>query len=154
MPKIAATEERTLRVRAPLKDVYQFFRDPGLLKEETADVERFERLEGDRAHWLLVEKVEKGLRYQASYTVEYHGNGSDHVTWRTTEGNLDSEGEVFLRQVDASSTEIKYRETVAPDLPITNLTAKIFKPIVAREVRKDIGKFLDRVEQRFGRSES
>ena len=153
MTKIAATEERTLKVKSPLKDVYQFFNDPGLLKEETADVERFERLEGNRARWVLTEKVEKGIRYMADYTVEYHGNGSDQVTWHTIEGNLDTQGEVFLRRVDESNTEIRYREVLAPDLPITSLMAKLFKPIVAREVRKDIGKFLDRVERRFGRSE-
>ncbi|QRN98868.1 hypothetical protein JRI60_07510 [Archangium violaceum] len=153
MTKIVATEERTLRVRSPLKDVYQFFNDPGLIKEETADVERFELLEGNRAHWILTEKVEKGIRYLADYTVEYHGNGTDHVTWRTIDGNLDTQGEVILRQLDAPNTEIRFREMLAPDLPITNLMAKLFKPIVAREVRKDIGKFLDRVEHRFGRAE-
>ncbi len=152
MTKIAATEERTLTVRAPLQDVYQFFSDPGLLKEVTADVERFERLEGNKARWILIEKVEKGVRYLADYTVQYNPEGGNRVTWRTIEGNLETDGEVVLRSIDGSSTEIRYRETVAPDLPISNLTAKLFKPIVAREVRKDIGKFLDRVELRFGRA--
>jgi uncharacterized membrane protein len=153
MAKIPATEERTFNVRAPLPDVYRFFSDPGLLREETGDVARFERLPGDqanRAHWVLVEKVEKGIRYTADYTVEYQGNGADRVTWRTVEGNLDTEGEVLLRPLADGLTEIRFREVLAPDLPITNLMAKLFKPIVAREVRKDIGRFLERVERRFG----
>lgn len=149
MTKIAATEERTLTVRAPLQEVYQFFSDPGLLKEVTADVERFERLGDNKARWTLTEKVEKGVRYLADYTVQYSPDGGNRVTWQTIEGNLETTGEVVLRSIDGSTTEIRYRETVAPDLPISSLTAKLFKPIVAREVRKDIGKFLDRVELRF-----
>jgi uncharacterized membrane protein len=151
MTKIAATEERTLTVRSSLEDVYRFFADPALLKEETADVDRFDRLDGNRARWVLTEKVEKGVRYQADYTVEYDCNGKDQVSWRTIQGNLDTEGQVLLRTVGDAVTEIRYREALAPDLPITNLMAKIFKPIVAREVRKDIGKFLDRVQRRFDR---
>jgi uncharacterized membrane protein len=152
MTKIAATEERTMMVRAPLAEDYQCFSDPALLREETADVDRFERLGVNKARWILTEKVEKGLRYQADYTVEYLCNGADRVAWRTVEGNLDTDGEVVLRAVSDGTTEIRYREMVAPDLPITSLMAKLFKPIVAREVRKDIGKFIDRVERRFGRS--
>jgi len=150
MAKIDATEERTLLLKAPLAEVYRFFADPALLKEETADVERFEPLGEGKAHWVLTEKVEKGVRYQADYMIEYRGNGSDRVTWRTIEGNLDTEGEVLLRAIGESTTEVRFRERLAPDLPITALMAKIFKPIVAREVRKDIGKFLDRVAERFG----
>jgi uncharacterized membrane protein len=151
MTKIAAVEERTLRVTSPLKDVYKFFIDPELIKEETADVHGFERVDGSTARFVLVEKVEKGIRYQADYTVEYKGNGSDEITWRTIRGNLEATGTVRMQKVTESITEIQYRESVAPDLPITQLMAMLFKPIVAREVRKDIGKFLDRVEARFGR---
>jgi len=151
MTKIAAVEEMTLHVTAPLNDVYKFFIDPELINEETVDVHRFERFDDSTARWVLVEKVEKGIRYQADYTVEYQGNGSDEITWRTIGGNLEASGTVRLQKVTESETEIRYRESVAPDLPITHLMAILFKPIVAREVRQGIGKFLDRVEARFGR---
>lgn len=152
MTKIAATVERTLRVKGPMEAVYRFFADPGQLREAIVDVERFSRLERNQARWVLTEKAEKGIRYTADYTVEYTGNGNDRVTWQSVAGNLDTQGEVVLRQTGEAETEIQFRNTIAPDLPIGSLLAAVFKPIVAREVRQDIGKFLDRVEVRFGRA--
>lgn len=158
MAKIAATEERTLIVSAPIEEVYGFFSSPALLREETPEVEHFELLGPGKARWVLVEKAEKGIRFQADYTVEYTAQGGDCVTWRTVtatvqgEGrsNLDTIGEVLLRRRGDGCTEIRYRETLAPDLPITPILATLFRPIVAREVRADIGRFLDRVARRFG----
>jgi uncharacterized membrane protein len=156
MAKIAATEERTLIVSASLEEVYGFFSSPALLREETPEVERFELLGPGKARWVLTEKAEKGIRFQADYTVEYKGVGGDRVTWRTVtgrgegSGNLDVMGEVLLRRLGDRRTEIRYRETLTPDLPITPILAALFKPIVAREVRADIGRFLDRVARRFG----
>jgi carbon monoxide dehydrogenase subunit G len=150
MAKIAATEERTLIVSASVEEVYGFFSDPALLREETPDVERFERLGPGRARWVLAEKAEKGIRFQADYTVEYTGHDDDRVTWRTLAGNLDTAGEVRLMRLGNHETEIRYRETLAPDLPITPILATLFRPLVVREVRADIGRFLERVAHRFG----
>lgn len=150
MVKIFATEERTMRVRAPISEVHAFFRDPAMIRELSADVESFERIDEHRARWLLTEKVEKGVRFQADYTVEYRNEADARVVWCTTAGNMDVKGEVELRAIEPQCTEIFYRETVGPDLPITKLTALLFKPIVARELRQDIRHFLDRVRERFG----
>lgn len=154
MTKIKATEKRTLAVAAPITDVYNFFLDPMKISKLTADLEKFELLDPHRARWMLVEKVEKGVRYAADYTVEYSGNGQDEVTWQSVEGNMDIDGKIALRSLENGHTELDYQETVAPDLPITRLTAIIFKPIVARELRQDISGFLDRVTEHFGPSES
>jgi uncharacterized membrane protein len=150
MVKIFATEERTMRVRAPLSEVYAFFRDPAMIRELSADVESFERIDEHCARWVLTEKVEKGVRFRADYTVEYRSEAEERVVWCTTTGNMDVDGEVELRALEPQCTEIFYRETVGPDLPITKLTALLFKSIVARELRQDIRHFLDRVRDRFG----
>ncbi len=150
MVKIFATEERTMRVHAPLATVHAFFSDPAMIRELSADVESFERIDEHRARWVLTEKVEKGVRFHADYTVEYRAEAQERVVWTSTEGNMDVEGEVTLRSIEPQCTEILYRETVGPDLPITKLTALLFKPIVARELRLDIRHFLDRVLERFG----
>ncbi len=150
MVKIFATEERTLRVRAPVSEVRDFFLDPDRLREVSVDVESFERLDDRRARWVLTEKVEKGVRFQADYTVQYDGEHEGQVAWRTTGGNMGVEGVATLESVEPDGTQIHYRETVSPDLPITKLTALLFKPIVAGELRKDINQFLDRVSDRLG----
>lgn len=152
MVKIAATEERSFTVQAPLGEVRDFFCNPVLLRDITADVESFEHVEPRRARWILVEKVEKGVRFRADYTVEYDTPGPDQVVWRSVAGNMDVDGEVKLREIDSEHTEIHYRETIAPDLPITRITAVLFKPIVARELRQDISGFIERVAARWGQS--
>ena len=153
MTRIAAAEARTFMVAAPLAEVYRFFMSPTLLSEATADVDSCECLEGDRAHWQLAEKVDQGIRFRADYVVQYTGNGCDAVSWRTISGNLQSEGRVVLQQLDVAVTEIRYSESVAPDLPITPFLATLFKPIVAREVRQGIAEFLDRIERKLGPAE-
>ncbi len=150
MTAISATEERTLTVRAPTVEVHDFFCNPTLLSELTADLESFEQKDKQCARFVLTEKVEKGVRFRADYTVAYESKGSDRVVWRSIAGNMEVDGEVKLRPIDSNHTEIYYRETVAPDLPVSKLTAMLFKPIVARELRQDIGKFLDRVTARWG----
>ena len=41
-------------------------------------------------------------------------------------------------QQGAAAQSVTYQETLAPDLPIPNLMAKVFGPIVAREVSRGI----------------
>jgi uncharacterized membrane protein len=149
MAKIAATEERRMTVGASLATVYGFFSNPDRMRDLTPDVELYERLSPTRARWVLTEKTEKGIRFGPRYTVEYIGNGSSRVDWRSLDGNMDVEGSVELSQAAGGGTEVLYRETVAPDLPITPILARIFKPIVARELQKDIGRFLVRVQARL-----
>lgn len=149
MAKIATTEERTRIISGSLEDLYRFFCDPALIREETADVARFEPLGEGRGHFVLVERGGMGGRFQADYTIEYTGNRSDCVTWRTLGGNLDTTGEILLRRIDDRSIEVRYRETLALDLPIWSFVARLLKPLVARELRSDIDRFLGRVAQRF-----
>jgi hypothetical protein len=149
MAKIATTQERTRVVSAPLEDLYRFFCDPALIREETSDVARFEPLGEGRGHFVLAEKKGMGGRFQADYTIEYTGNRGDCVTWRTLDGNLDTKGEILLRRIDDRQSEIRYRETLALDLPIWSLVARLIRPLVARELRSDIDRFLERVARRF-----
>ncbi len=149
MPPIEATDSRTIRVRVPMADVYAFFLDPAMRQQVMPDLERFEVLDEHTVRWILVEKREKGIRFQADYTVVFEGNGSDEVRWRATEGNMGNTGTVLLRSLDGGFTEVRYTELMAPDLPIPRLLAKVFRPIVAREVRQGIGQMIDNVEAYF-----
>ena len=48
-----------------------------------ASVERCERLPDNQVRWVLEEKVDKGIRFQADYIVVYDGDGAEHVGWRS-----------------------------------------------------------------------
>ncbi len=146
MPKIPATESQTFEVKAPMETVYATFADPEIVKENFVGLERAEMKGNGEVRWILEEKVDKGIRFRGDYTVRYEGNGKDRIRWHTLAGNIDSEAEVALTEIP-SGVRVRYRETIAPDLPIPRLMAKIFRPIVAREVRKDLVKYVENVKR-------
>jgi uncharacterized membrane protein len=149
MVRIAATEERTLTVPANPATVYDVFSRPEMLGQVMASVESCQPLPGNTVRWVLKEKADKGIRFKADYTVAYEGDGSGHLRWRSVEGNMRNDGDVWLRPIEGGGTEIRYRESVEPELPITPLLARLITPMVARELRGEINEFLDRVREYF-----
>jgi carbon monoxide dehydrogenase subunit G len=144
--RIAATEEQVFNVPASPDRVYAFFADLDKVREITPGVERCERLTDGRVRWVLEEKVDKGISFRADFVVAYDGNGTDHVHCRFVEGNMANDWDAWIKPVPGGS-EIRYRETVAPELPITPVLALLIKPLVARELRNGVNRFLDRVRE-------
>lgn len=149
MAWIDGTERRTYDIRAPIERVYAFLTRPALLVAAFADLERHELLDERTARWQLKEKKDKGIKFRPDYTVRYGGNGTDRVEWGPVTGNMRSTGRAVLRAKGPELTEVDYEETIESDLPIPGLMAKVFKPIVAREIRKGVQGFLDRVKLRL-----
>jgi uncharacterized membrane protein len=149
MTFIAATEEQMLTVTAAPDQVYAFFAQPRNLCDALGSVERCDVLPDGRVHWVLAEKVDQGIRFQGDYVVTWAGDGAEHVGWRFVEGNMRNEGDVWLRATPAGGTEIRYREVVEPDLPVTPLMARLIRPLVVRELRREIARFLEHVRLHF-----
>ena len=146
MAWISGTEERTYMIDAPSEDVIDFFCNPERFKEAFGQLESAEEVEPNVWTWTLVEKAEKGIRFQGVYTVEYTREG-DVGTWDSRAGtNSSSKGRVSCRALGAL-TEVTYSETLGFDLPIPKLAAKLFRPIVAREIRHGVGEFLDSAKE-------
>jgi uncharacterized membrane protein len=143
MAWIEGTHEETFVVDAPHEEVAEFFCDPAKFQEALGQVESAEETEEGVWHWVLEEKAEKGIKYQADYTVKYERDG-DTLTWHTLEGNMKSEGKTVVTDLGGGQTEVEYKETIATDLPIPKLMAKVFKPIVAREIAGGVGDFLEK----------
>jgi len=141
MAWIEGTEEKTFVVDAAYEDVVEFFCNPEQFQEAFTQLENIEEVEDGVWKYTLEEKAEKGIRFQGVYTVRYERDG-DVCTWETLEGNMRSEGRVSFRDLNGK-TEVDYLETIATDLPIPRLMAKVFKPIVAREIRGGVGEYLD-----------
>lgn len=146
MAKITANEEQVFHVAASPDRVYAFFTDLDKIRDITPGVERCERLPDGRVRWVLEEKVDKGIRFQADFVVTYDGNGTDHVLCRFVDGNMVNDWDAWIKPIPGG-TEIRYRETVAPELPITPVLALLIKPLVARELRNGVNRFLDRVRE-------
>ena len=152
MVKISATEEQVLTVAAGPEVAYAFFSRPEELSRAMDSVERCELLPGGKVRWVLEEKVDQGIRFRADYVVAFEGDGAGHVRWRSVEGNMGNDGDVWIKPLPDGGSEIRYRESVEPDLPITPLMARLIKPLVARELRREIIHFLDRVRDHLSNS--
>jgi uncharacterized membrane protein len=142
MAWIEGSEEQTFVVNAPYEKVANFFGDPGEFQCCIIGLESAERMDPLIWHWVLNEKTEKGVSYQADYTVAYNKQGDGVIEWQTIKGNLRTEGISRCTKLDEDRTEVYYRETIASDLPIPRLLAKVFSPIVAREIRQGVTGFL------------
>ncbi len=145
MAWVEGVVERTFVVNAPLEKVSSFFCDPAEFQAAFGSMEKSEEIEEGVWHWTLEKKSEKGITFQGIYKVKYTRDG-DSVRWETLEGNVRSNGSTQCRSLGGDRTEVVYNETMQTDLPIPRLAAKVFKPIVCREVRAGIGDFLDRAK--------
>lgn len=148
MAKIAITENRVFQVPADPAQVYAWLSQPEMLQQAMVDVERCEILADDRVHWVLKERVDQGIRFQPDFVVTYSGNGSNHVSCRFVEGNMANEWDAWITPAPEGS-QISYRESIEPDLPITALMARLITPLVVKELRNDVDQFLDRVRQQL-----
>jgi uncharacterized membrane protein len=145
MVRITAMEEQVLTVKASPERVYAFFSRPEQLSQAMASIEHCELLPGGKVRWVLEEKVDQGIRFRGDYIVAYDGDGAEHVSWRSVEGNMRNDGDVWIKSLPGGGSEVRYRESVEPELPITPLMARLLKPLVARELRREIIQFLERV---------
>ena len=150
MSKVRLEIKRTLRVRAPLPDVFIFFADPDRMKEEAVNLDLYERIDATRSRWVFKSRTQqRGLYFAPEYTIETRTNGVDHVTWESVAGNTGSRGDVRLRRV-GDDTEIDYYQMSEPDLPVPKLMAKLFDIIARKLGQKDLEDWVGRVVQRFG----
>jgi uncharacterized membrane protein len=147
MAKIEATEERVFNVTTSPEKAYAFFSQPEQLRQAMDGVERCEVLAVGMVRWVLAEKRDQGIRFQPDYVVVIRGDGARHITWRTVEGNMGDVGEVWVDPLPDGGSRIRYVETVEPDMPVTPLLARLIKPLVARELRNDLSRFLQRAQQ-------
>jgi len=142
MAKVAVTEECTFHVTADATSAYEFFSKPQLFREAMEGVLRCEEIEMDRVRWILEEQADQGVRFQPDYIVAYTCDGWQRVAWEFIDGNLRNEGEIRIAALPDGGSEIHYRETVEPDLPITPLLMMLVKPLVTRELRAGLQHFV------------
>lgn len=146
MAWIEASHQKSIEVDAPKDEVAEFFASPDKIRHCMVELERAEKIDEQTWRWIREEIGARNITFQGDYTVRYERDG-DIVRWENVgEGNMRTRGTVTVRELGPGRTEFTYDETIASDLPIPGLAAKVFRPIVAREVRKGIDEFLAQVE--------
>ena len=146
MVKVAVTEECVFQVNVEARRAYEFFSKPQLFRQAMDGVLRCEELEADQVHWLLEAQADQGIRFQPDYSVNYVCDGSQSVRWEPRGGNLRNEGQIRIVPRDTGGCEIHYCETVEPDLPISPLLMKLVKPLIIRELRRGLRRFVERAQ--------
>lgn len=147
MAWIEGSATKTVVMNAPLDEVAEVFVSPAHLKESMENLERFEVVDEHTYRWLLKPMGAKGITFQGDYTVRYERQG-DVVRWESLEGGtMRTRGSARLRELGAGRTEVSYEETLASDLPIPKLGAKLFRPIVAGEIVRGVESFLNEVKR-------
>ncbi len=144
MAFIEGAQSRTFVVSASPERVLTYFSDPEQFRDANAEVESLVESAPGTWRFTLKAKSEKGITFQGVYDVRYSREEQGVVRWETVCGNMRTSGLVRARALSEAETEVVYEETMAPDLPIPALLARVFKPIVAREVQQGINTFLDR----------
>ena len=145
MTWIEGEHQRTFEVEASLDEVAEFLSDPSQVRHCMVDLEDAKRIDDDTWRWIREEVGAKGVTFQGDYTVRYLRDG-DVVTWESVgEGTIRTEGRAELASVNEETTRVDYREKLASDLPIPRLAKKVFRPIVAREIRNGVDEFVDEV---------
>jgi uncharacterized membrane protein len=150
MARVEASYSEVFVVQQPVSEVFQCLLELETLARLTPSVETFEVLGERIARYVLEARSDGGDTFQPDYTLVYADNGADAVSWHAVSGNMGIQGTIQLTPHSLGATECRYFETIAPELPITKLTAAIFKPLVARELRKDIGRFVANLKRHFG----
>ncbi len=139
--------DTTITIDAPYDEVLSFFQHPEEFKAAFGEMEKGEEVDGGVWEWVLEEKSEKGITFQGHYKVAYTET-DDGMTWESLdEGNMRSKGSSEVRDVGDGTTEVHYVERMRTDLPIPKLMAKVFRPIVSREVTKGLSNFLDNAKE-------
>lgn len=142
MAWIDGEEERIFYLDQPEEKVVAFFCDPNRFVEAFTTLENGEEIEPLVWDYTLDTISVGGISFQGKYVVEYECEGST-IRWSSRDGeNMKSTGKTVVSKV-GSRVQVEYMEKISTDLPIPRLAAKLFRPIVAHEVKKGINVFLD-----------
>jgi len=91
--------ERTIRVRAPINEVYRFWRNFENLPQFMEHVEEVRNLGGDgqMSHWKLKGPLGITVEYDARLTQDVENKS---IGWNSTEGSMQTTGVVTFTEVD------------------------------------------------------
>jgi len=136
--------------------VAAFFADVDNLIRCTSDLESCVRVGDSSYAWTLVEKRELGLVLHPKYVLDYVWEGGHRLRWSTAgheaDSNLRISACVDFIPNGSDACVVRVRESIAFDLPVSFITAKIVKAIACREAEADMVGMLERLSMSLERS--
>jgi uncharacterized membrane protein len=139
--------ERTVRVRAPIKDVYRFWRNFENLPQFMEHVEQVQKLDADgqTTHWKLKGPIGISVEYDARLTQDVENKS---IGWNSSGGSMETTGTVTFTEIeDYTEVHVVMQWYDTPGGPIGEFVAK-FLQNPDEMLQDDLQRFKNLVESR------
>lgn len=139
--------ERTIRVRAPISEVYKFWRNFENLPRFMEHVEEVRHLGGDGqySHWKLKGPLGMSVEYDARLTQDEEDSS---IGWNSTEGSLQTTGTVTFTEVgEYTEIHVVMQWYDPPAGPIGEWFSKVFQN-PEKMLQEDLERFKNLAESR------
>ena len=139
--------ERTVRVRAPIKDVYRFWRNFENLPQFMEHVEQVQKLDADgqTTHWKLKGPIGISVEYDARLTQDVENKS---IGWNSSGGSMETTGTVTFTEIeDYTEVHVVMQWYDTPGGQIGEFVAK-FLQNPDEMLQDDLQRFKNLVESR------
>jgi uncharacterized membrane protein len=146
--------EKSIRVNAPVREVYQFWRNFENFPQFMEHVESVQVTGADKtvSHWKLKGPMGTSVEYDAELAKD---EPNKMIGWNSTRGSMETTGAVTFNDVGNGMTEVhvvmQWYDT--PGGPIGEAASKIFQN-PDHMLEEDLHRFKDIVEARVGSAAS
>jgi uncharacterized membrane protein len=141
--------ERSIRVKAPASQVYQFWRNFENFPRFMENVEDVKLLdpEGRRSHWKLRGPMGTSVEYDAELTQD---ESNTAIGWNTSDGEMTTTGNVtFTEQEDNTLVHVIMQWADPPGGAIGETASRVLQN-PERMLEEDLQRFKDIAEGRVG----
>ena len=141
--------ERSIRVKAPAAQAYQFWRNFENFPEFMRHVEQVRCLDAEcrRSHWKLRGPVGVSIEYDAELTQDEPNKA---ISWNSRDGEMNTTGSVtFSEQEDNTLVHVIMQWASPPGGPIGEAASHILQD-PDEMLQQDLERFKDIVEGRVG----
>ncbi|HYU19225.1 MAG TPA: SRPBCC family protein [Chloroflexota bacterium] len=141
--------ERSIRVAAPVSDVYNFWRDfenfPAFM--EHVEAVTYLDVDGRASHWKLKGPLGTSVEFDARMT---HEEPNRSIGWNSTGGSIETSGEVtFTDLADNTQVHVVMQWADPPGGAVGEAASRLLMDPEGR-LEKDLQRFKDIVEGRIG----
>ncbi|MFC0304962.1 SRPBCC family protein [Rhizorhabdus histidinilytica] len=145
-PKGDSLTGRTVTINRPRAEVYAYWRDFATLPTFMDNVERVDRIDEKRSHWVVKAPAGRTVEWDSVITEEREG---ETIAWASTEGaDVPNSGRIDFRDAPGGrGTQVT--ATIVYDPPagaVGKLIAKIFQREPAIQARRDLRRFKQLME--------
>lgn len=149
MAKFPTEVERSVTVKVPLEQAYQYLWDVVGSAQCIPGIDQCKRVDNDTYRFVFQERSTGPVSMVVRYTARYDGNGKDRISFAGTnakDDNTEVAGSIRL-QPTGESTKIVLKQMLAPDTPVPRLLQGFLKSFVDSEAAETVKQYLQNVKK-------